>query len=47
LILQQLFVGYVEELQLVHEKRSALLAGPHAKFIAQWVELHWYAKFCG
>lgn len=41
----QLFVGYVEELQLAHEKRSNLLSGPAAKFISRWVELHWHAKF--
>lgn len=43
---KQLFVGYVEELQLAHEKRGNLLSGPAAKFIARWVELHWHAKFC-
>jgi len=37
----QLFVGYVEELQKVHEKRSNLLSGHAAQFIARWVELHW------
>jgi len=41
----QLFVGYVEELQLAHEKRSNLLSGPAAKFIASWVELHWHMKY--
>lgn len=40
----QLFVGYVEELQVAHEKRSILLSGHHAQFIARWVELHW-AKY--
>lgn len=40
----QLFVGYVEELQIAHEKRSVLLSGPQAQFIARWVELHW-AKY--
>jgi len=42
----QLFVGYVEELQVAHEKRNDLLTGPVAKFVAQWVELHWHAKYC-
>jgi len=37
----QLFVGYVEELQKAHEKRSNLLSGHAAQFIARWVELHW------
>lgn len=41
----QLFVGYVEELQLAHKKRSHLLSGPAAKFIARWVEFHWPAKY--
>ncbi|KAL7540936.1 hypothetical protein ACHAXR_010487 [Thalassiosira sp. AJA248-18] len=41
----QLFVGYVEELQLAHDKQSNLLSGPAAKFIARWVELHWHAKY--
>ena len=37
----QLFVGYVEELQKAHEKRSKLLSGHAAQFIASWVEFHW------
>ena len=41
----QLFVGYVEELQLAHEERSKLLTGPAAKFVARWIELHWHARF--
>jgi hypothetical protein len=40
----QLFVGYVEELQLSYEKRKELLIGPAAEFIARWVELHWHAN---
>jgi len=40
----QLFVGYVEELQLSHEKRREMLSGPAAEFIARWVELHWHAN---
>ena len=42
----QLFVGYVEELQKAHEKRSHLLSGHAAQYIARWVELHWtnYSK---
>ena len=40
----QLFVGYVEELQLSHEKRREILVGPAAEFIARWVELHWHAN---
>ena len=43
----QLFVGYVEELQLSHEKRRDILSGPAAEFIAQWVELHWHANNFG
>mmetsp|Transcript_28602 Transcript_28602/g.58742 ORF Transcript_28602/g.58742 Transcript_28602/m.58742 type:complete len:95 (+) Transcript_28602:126-410(+) len=40
----QLFVGYVEELQKAHESRGDLLSGPAAKFIAQWLVLHWRRK---
>ncbi|KAL9183930.1 hypothetical protein ACHAXT_002016 [Thalassiosira profunda] len=41
----QLFVGYVEELQLAHEKRSNLLSGPSAQFIARWVELQMHKRY--
>ena len=40
----QLFVGYVEELQLSHEKRIELLSGPAAELIARWIESHWHAN---
>jgi hypothetical protein len=40
----QLFVGYVEELQRAHEKRSDLLAGPAAQYIFRWVKLRWHAR---
>jgi cGMP-dependent protein kinase len=40
----QLFVGYVEELQLSHEKRNELLSGPAAEVIARWIESHWHAN---
>ena len=40
----QLFVGYVEELQLSQEKRREILSGPAAEFIARWVELRWHAN---
>jgi serine/threonine protein kinase/CRP-like cAMP-binding protein len=39
----QLFVGFVEELQLSHEKRNELLSGPAAEVIATWIETHWNA----
>lgn len=41
----QLFLGYVESLQLAHEERSSLLSGPAAHLIAHWVQVHWYAKY--
>lgn len=41
----QLFLGYVEGLQLAHEKQNLSLSGPAAKLIARWVEFHWCAKY--